>query len=116
MFPKKNRISKREFDELMKNSRVFHSTSLSFRLVKNTKETPPKFAFVISKKVAKNATERNKLKRKGFHILREIIFPNEILKMKGIMGAFFFKKEGKEVCFNNLKSEIDWLLRKSGVL
>ncbi|MFA6190689.1 MAG: ribonuclease P protein component [Candidatus Staskawiczbacteria bacterium] len=116
MFPKKNRILKREFDELMKNSRVFHSESISLRLMKKAKETLPKFAFVVSKKVAKNATDRNKMKRKGFHALREIIFPDTIIKMKGCMGAFFFKKEGKETKFDELKNEIEGLLKKSGIL
>jgi ribonuclease P protein component len=116
MFPKKNRISKREFDELMKNSRVFHSESISLRLTKKAKETLPKFAFVVSKKVAKNATDRNKMKRKGFHALREIIFTDEIVKMKGFMGAFFFKKEGKEIDFEKLKMEIGGLLEKGGIL
>ena len=116
MFPKKNRILKKEFNELMKVGHIFHSQSISLRSIKNIREIAPKFAFVVSKKIAKNATERNKMRRKGFHALREIIFPLKVKTIKGFTGAFFFKKEGKEIMFSDLKKEIEGLLRKSGVL
>ncbi|MCK9351301.1 MAG: ribonuclease P protein component [Candidatus Paceibacterota bacterium] len=114
MFPKKNRISKREFDGLMKNGRVFHSPFFSLRIMRGGKDMS-KFAFVISKKVAKNAADRNKLKRRGFHALREIIFTPK-MDMKGYMAAFFYKKEGKNMGFDEIRGEIQGLLKKSGVL
>ena len=115
MFPKKNRITKREFSELMKTGRVFHSPIFLFRMVKKEQGTLPKFAFVVSKKVAKNAADRNKMKRRGFHALREVVFPIDP-KMGGCMCAFFFKKEGREVGFEEIKREIKELLKKGGIL
>lgn len=115
MFPKKNRITKKMFDELMKNGRVFHSPGFSFRFMKK-EGTIPRFSFVVSKKAAKNAVDRNIAKRKGYHALRELVFPSKILEMNGSVGAFFFKKEGKNMRFEKIKGEIEELLKKSGVL
>jgi ribonuclease P protein component len=124
MFPKKNRISKKEFKEILTVGRVFHSPSFSLRGIKSSSlskrgAVPPKFAFVVSKKIAKTAVERNKMRRRGFHALREIIFCPGIAmnaKMNGFSCAFFFKKEGKEMKFDELKREIKVLLEKSGEL
>jgi len=116
MFPKKNRITKREFDELMKNGRVFHSPLFSLRFGNKKNDDIPKFAFVISKKVAKNASDRNILKRRGFHALRELIFPLSVEKRSGHMVAFFFKKEAIGLKFKDIKKDMEILLKKNGVL
>jgi ribonuclease P protein component len=115
VFPKKNRITKKVFDELMKNGRVFHSLGFSFRFMKK-EGTVPRFSFVVSKKVAKNAVDRNVAKRKGYHALRELVFPLKIHEMNGLVGAFFFKKEGKNMGFEGIKREIRELLVKSGAM
>jgi ribonuclease P protein component len=76
----------------------------------------PKFAFVVSKKTAKSAVERNSLRRRGFCALRNTgILKQENGKI-GFIGAFFFKKEAKNLSFEEIKREIKILLEKSGVL
>ncbi|MCX6738866.1 MAG: ribonuclease P protein component [Candidatus Parcubacteria bacterium] len=111
MFPKKNRITKTGFDELMKKGRVLHSHSFSLRYSKGV-NVLPRFAFVVSKKVAKNAVDRNVLRRRGFSLLRDLgILKKEDL-WKGFSGAFFYKKEGKEVKNSELKKEIEEILKK----
>ncbi len=111
MFPKKNRITKTGFDELMKKGRVLHSLSFSLRYFKK-ENTPVKFAFVVSKKVAKNAVDRNILRRRGFSALRDLGVLKQENTLKGISGAFFYKKEGKGVKIEDLEKEIDEVLKK----
>ncbi len=116
MFPKKNRITKTEFNDLLKNSRVIQSNFFSLRFIKKDTKNLPKFAFVVSKKVAKNASDRNKLKRRGFHALRDILFKNGSIEITGFTGAFFFKKEAVDMSFEEIKKDIAVLLKKSDVI
>lgn len=117
MFPQKNRISKTSFSEIMKNSRVVHGSAFSLRYLKKNDASLPRFAFVVSKKVSKLAVERNKIRRRGFHILREIITPAELLLQKnGFIGAFFAKKEIKNMTLEQIKTDIEILLKKSGII
>ncbi|MCX6735672.1 MAG: ribonuclease P protein component [Candidatus Parcubacteria bacterium] len=113
MFPKKNRITKTRFDELMKKGRVLHSPSFSLRYSKGL-NVLPRFAFVVSKKVAKNAVDRNLLRRRGFSILRDLGILKQENVWKGFFGTFFYKKEGKEMKIKELKKEIEEILRKVG--
>ena len=111
MFPKKNRISKTEFGELLKKGRAFHSPHFSLLCFKK-ENMEPKFAFVVSKKVARNAADRNILRRRGFSVLRDIGILKEKNKWAGFFGVFFFKKEAKGTAFKETKKEIEELLRK----
>jgi len=69
MLPKINRIkNKKDFEAIFKNSASFKNNIFIFKIAKNgLAET--RFGFVISQKVSKKATVRNKIKR----ILSEII-------------------------------------------
>jgi ribonuclease P protein component len=113
MFPKKNRISKTEFGELLKKGRAFHSPYFSLLCFKKENKEP-KFAFVVSKKVARNAADRNILRRRGFSVLRDISILKEKNKWVGFFGVFFFKKEAKNLNFEDIKKEVKILLEKSG--
>jgi len=111
MFPKKNRITKTGFDTLLKKGSVFHSPYFSLRYNKKDSSLP-QFAFVVSKKVAKNAVERNILRRRGFSSLRNLCVLGKESKWNGVIGAFFFKKEAKGLSFEEIKKEIEGLLMK----
>ena len=68
MLPKINRIrKKRDFEAIFKRgqggTRSFRGSFLSFKAVKNNLELA-RFGFVVSKKVSKKATVRNKIKRR----------------------------------------------------
>ena len=72
--------------------------------------TTPRFAFVVSKKIAPNAVDRNKLRRRGYSATRQFLPLH-----KPIIGAFFFKKEAKGAKFPAMKNEIEGLLKRAGV-
>jgi ribonuclease P protein component len=113
---KKNRLSRALFDTLLKSGVSFHSQNLSLRVMKPQKE-PSRFSFVVSKKVSKSAVKRNQLRRRGYAVLGSILRKENKEKMnKTILGAFFFKKGGEKLSFEEIQNEIEFLLKKSGIL
>lgn len=64
---------------------------------------------MVPKGVAKKATERNRLKRKGTNIIKPLTFK------KG-SGIFFYRKTYKQANQTDLKEDIFSLLKKAKVL
>jgi ribonuclease P protein component len=71
MLKKKNRLSRREFDHLLKSGRRVHGVHLSIMVAPST--TPLKCGVVVSKKTAKRATARNLLRRRVYAILGDYV-------------------------------------------
>lgn len=87
MVPKKQRIDRETFDEIMKKGRIVHSGLFSLRFLKNP-EKSTHFGVVVSKKIAKTAVLRNKIRRRAYSILRKTI--------KNPYFAILFAKKGVE--------------------
>jgi len=113
MLPAKYKIKKTTFPLLMRRGKIFHSPHLTLRAFKQ--EEPCKerarFAFVVSKKVAKKAVERNTLKRKGYDAVHNII-----KKTKPCFLCAFFLKKNDISSRGELEKEINNLLKSAGVL
>jgi ribonuclease P protein component len=102
MLPKKHRINKKMFEEIFKKGKFFSSDYLYIK----TLPIPEKhsiFAFVVSSKVAKKATERNKLKRRARHIVKKILPKIK----KGLGVIIFFKKGTEKMTSLELEKEIN---------
>jgi ribonuclease P protein component len=89
------------FPLLSKGAKVFKNKLFLLRYV-TTKDTQSRFCFSISKKVAKNAVVRNRLRRAGYRELQKYltrIKPN-------ILALFSFVKvaENNEEINKNLES------------
>ena len=70
MLPKINRIrKKKDFEKIFKNSKSFKNNVLIYRIAKNDLGIN-RFAFIVSKKVSKMATIRNKVRRRLSEIIR----------------------------------------------
>ncbi len=81
----------------------------SFFVFRYIKQAIPQYAFVAPKKIAKNATKRNNMRRKGYNIMRFY----DINKNAGI---FFFKKEAILAQNTDLKKDIDFILKKAKII
>lgn len=103
MFTSSKKLHKSEFPKILKNGKVIHSSHLYLRVVFDGKDT--KLAFVVPKKIVKGAVSRNKIKRRGYNVLKE-------LDIKSLKGIFFTKKGIKDVSYENLKAEIEEILSK----
>ena|SRR3989344_3740940 len=112
---KKNQKTKRaEFAPIVSRGLAFHATHLTLRtrLVKEKFLDTPTFSFVVSRKIARTATKRNLLKRRGYAILNK-----QIKNIKqGYKSVFFFKKDSLTISFRELEQEILFLLKKSRLL
>lgn len=98
----------------MARGKIFHSQHLSLRVSKKEtqKNNSPKISFVVSAKVARKAVDRNKLKRRGYIIVRALL---KNIK-QNYFFAFFFKKDSTTLLFEEIKKEIIFLLRRADVL
>jgi len=97
----------------MRRGKVFHSPHLTLRALKQEESCKEwaQFAFVVSKKVAKKAVERNILKRKGYDAAHKII-----KKTKPCFLCVFFLKKNDTSLRGELEKEINNLLQRAGVL
>lgn len=91
MLPKSQKIPREIFDEILSGKNGATSPFFSTRFFKTKKTLPSRFSFVVSKKIAKNAVERNTLKRRGYSFLQK----NKI-RIKPSFVVVFFLKKGSE--------------------
>lgn len=99
---KNNMLSKRKRVDINTFKAIWDKGSIisgSFFVFKYIKALSPRYAFVVSKKIAKTAVKRNSLRRIGYNILRE----SNLLNLNGI---FFYKKEGLDIKKEDLKNDI----------
>ncbi len=124
MLPKRNRISRSLFANVLKNGSFSHSSSFSFRLL-ISQVGLPKFSFVVSKKVSKSAVVRNTLRRRGYSIVRAVLGKNllqvnvdkDVKKLnQNILGVFFLKKGAEKLDFQTFQEEIILLLKKARII
>ena len=68
MFPKTRRIPRKMFPLLLNGNKTFKNSLFLLRFVSGSEENS-RFCFSVSKKVAKNAVVRNKMRRAGYRLL-----------------------------------------------
>lgn len=113
MLSKKQKVNKKLFEEVFNEGRVFHSDFLYLKIsLLENKSDKSKFAFTISKKIAKKASDRNLIKRRGFAILRE----NKENILNGFVIIFFTKKGIEKLKYTDFKNEVILLLKKANLI
>jgi ribonuclease P protein component len=71
MFSKEYRITKKkEFDNIFKNGKTSYNQILGIKYIENGLENS-RFGVLVSTKVSKQATVRNKIRRQIKHVLKE---------------------------------------------
>jgi ribonuclease P protein component len=81
MLGNRNRLTKEdEFNEVKTRGKTTRSKSFSVIVYEKNDGTPPRFGFIVSTKIAKEAVIRNKIKRS----LREAVRQRISTIMKGI--------------------------------
>lgn len=116
MLKRKNKLSRRQFDELFKEKKVAHSSHFSFRFITIDSEMDSDFeygcAVVISKKVERFAIKRNKAKRRVYHILRSL----DGMYTKTFNGVFTVKKQILIISASDLRTEIEGHLKQAQLI
>lgn len=112
MLPKANRLKKKkDFEMVFKEGRGFKEDFLFLKVAKNNLKSS-RFGFVVSKKISKKATVRNKIKRRLGELVR-IKLPQ--IK-KGIDGAIIIMPGLEKNDFWELEEIINKLFRKAGIV
>lgn len=102
--------TKQIFQKILKQKNTFHSKNLYIKTIFLPEFNKNGFYFVISKKIIKNAVNRNLFKRRGRDIARSIKTKN------GYIAIFFAKNGVQNIKYYDLKSEILFLIKKAGIL
>ena len=112
MLPKNNRLKKKKyFENIFKRGRSVKEDLLSFKWRPNGLKVS-RFGFIVSQKVSKKATVRNKIKRR----LREILKLNLPRLEKGIDGIFIAFPGSEERNFYDMEASIKNIFIKTKIL
>ncbi|MFC1632757.1 ribonuclease P protein component [Patescibacteria group bacterium] len=114
MLKRHNRLRKqRQIDRIFKEGRRFHSKDATIHVSweKDGVEYPPRGTIVVSKKVAKKATDRNRIKRQVRSIIESIIdeLPANLLFIIVVRSDFAGKT------YQEIEAEIYTLLKRSKI-
>lgn len=101
----------RDYARLFAKGRAFHGRGVTVKALKSKVEKT-KIGFVVSTKVAKKANVRNLIKRR----LREIVRKRLADLQPGVDVAVIAKIESKDMTFAELKTSLEDILWKSGLL
>lgn len=112
MLPRKYRLAKeKDFKTLAKNGGFSFTKELGIKYLKNNLNFS-RFGFVVSNKIDKRATVRNKIKRR----LREIVYQN-LDKFKLSFDILILTKPAiKNLDFWQMKKKLEDLFKKSSLL
>ncbi len=102
MFSKKKRVNKELFNTIMKEGRMLSTPLFTFKYLSGE----PVFAVVAPKSVAKKATLRNALRRRGYAVLRSF-------SPTANNGLLFYKKQAITASLEDIKQDIGNVLKKS---
>ncbi|MBI1755203.1 ribonuclease P protein component [Candidatus Azambacteria bacterium] len=94
-------ITQSEFRHILAKGRFISTPLFLLKYVKG-REGKSRAGFVVSKKVSKNAVERNKVKR----IMREIVGKEINFLKKGYDTVFIAKKQIASLAFKKVKEKI----------
>lgn len=97
--------------KILKQGKSFFSDSVFIKTLPIDQDTPV-FSFIVSAKVSKKATDRNKIKRRARHIVKTALKDVK----KGIGAAVVFRAKVKNKDFYEIKDEMLRLFKKSGIL
>lgn len=105
MLPKEKRLKRKEFSAFLASpSRNKSSKFFSLRAVFGSEKK--QFSIVVSKKVAKNATDRNLLKRRFYEVIKKIEDQFSFGRY-----VFFVKSPAREASFSEIKEEITKMIQ-----
>ncbi len=105
MLPKKKRVTKEIFQNLMDGGKTFSTPLFLFRF---DKSDLPKYAFVAPKGIFKSAVKRNKYRRIGYNIIR-------FISVRVGMGVFIYKKQALMATTEEIKENILFILKKADI-
>ena len=112
MLPKIHRLPLRtELNRVKKQGKIVSGNFFSLLFTVRSQTAVPRFAFIVSKKIDKRATVRNRVRRLFSESVREIL--PEV--KKGVDGAFLAKRSAANQKFSIIRTDVEGVFRKSGL-
>ena len=113
MLAKKNRLTgKTNFDRVERLGEIVQSANFGLAKLDRKDKNPTRFAFVISTKIAKNATDRNTLRRHMREAVRQ-----ELSEVRdGFDVAFLAKTSITRIPAIDIMKEVRSAMREAGLL
>ncbi len=108
MLPKSQRLGTKAFTEIIGKGQSFHSPFLILREIFSHKNSS--FAVSVSKKVAKLAVDRNKIKRQVYSSIKKLNIKS------GHKIIIIMKAGAQKLPFKDLALELEKIFVKSGLL
>lgn len=115
MLPKENRLSSDfDFRKVRRSGRKYGGPLFSFFVLRGDGKVknPPRFGFVVSTKVTKKASKRNRVRR----VLQDEVGSLLSRVRPGVSGAFWVKIRALEADPKELRLQVRRVLRKAGIL
>ena len=109
---KKRKLGKSQIEETKKKGDFYQATPFSLRYRRVNPEKPSSFAFVISKKVSKQATVRNRTRRLFSGSVRELLDNCQ----PGYEVIFFVKGQALGLNKEEIFTEVEKALTSIGLL
>ena len=106
MLPKKARVTRPIFSEILKGSRVSSSPFITLR-VRLINGPEQRFSFVVPKSVSKKAVTRNLMKRRGYSVIKKRLAGIR----KGVYCVFFLKKGVEKLKYQEFEREIEEVMK-----
>ena len=111
MLPKQHRLSDQDFAVVKKEGEKFFGPLFGL-LVREDEGNEVRFGFIVSKKIDKRATVRNRIKRQ----LDQALFPFLSQIKPGIKAVFLARRSLINQEFAQIKSEMVRMLKKGDLL
>lgn len=113
MLPTGRRLTKSaEIKLVKKNGKLIHGQAFSLLFLKQQTPNPSRFAFIVSTKVSKNATIRNRAKRAMREGVRQVI----TIAKPGFDCLFLAKPIIAKTYTDQIMKEVRELLAKASIL
>ncbi len=109
MLPKQKRITKDSFKSILLKGALYHADYFTLRTIPSEKEG---FAVSVSKKVAKGAVDRNRIRRRAYSVIRSLLHQIKSNSMS-ILSA---KSNAKDISFGSTREDIEKLLKKARLI
>ncbi len=112
MLPREYRLTKKkDFENVFKKGKTLKEEFLLLKIAKNNSKKV-RFGFIVSQKISKKATIRNKIKRK----ISELIRQNIKRFKKGIDGIIITLPGIEKQDFKKGKETLEKIFKKAGIL
>lgn len=113
MLAKKYRLTgKSNFDKVQEEGKVFQSDNFGIAFVDRKDDNPPRFAFIVSTKIAKDAVDRNTIKRHMSETIR--LMTSEI--KNGLDVVFLAKTSIIRIPAEGIVREVRTAVRQSDII